>query len=45
MNRPSLLNKCYPLPGIKDPEAVAVTSYTSVKLNTLIKRKLYQCMV
>ena len=32
MNRPSLLNKCYPISGIGDHEAVAVTSQTSVKL-------------
>ena len=41
-NRPALLSRCYPLPGIGDHDAVAVTSHTSVKLNTPIKRKLYQ---
>ena len=41
-NKPALLSRCYPLPGIGDHDAVAVTSHTSVKLNTPIKRKLYQ---
>ena len=40
-NRPSLINTCYPLPGISDHEIIFVSSFTSVRLNPPTKRKIY----
>ena len=40
-NRPSLINTCYPLPGISDHEIIFISSVTSVKFNPPTKRKTY----
>jgi hypothetical protein len=41
MNRPSLVNRCEPLPGLGDHEIVYIDTDISAKLNKPVKRKIY----
>ena len=41
-NRPNLINKCIPIPGISDHDAVYVESFITAKYRCPAKRKLYQ---
>ena len=40
MNRPSLIRKCHPLPGISDHEIIYLESSTEVQLTKMSKRKI-----
>ena len=40
-NRPSLVNRCEPLPGLGDHEIVYIDTDISAKLNKPVKRKIY----
>ena len=42
MNRPSLVNRCEPLPGLGDHEIVYIDTDISAKLNKPVKRKKRQ---
>ena len=39
-NRPALTNKCFPIPGISDHEALYVESHISIPSSSNIKRKI-----
>ena len=40
-NRPFLVNRCVPLPGLGDHEIVYIDTDISAKLNKPVKRKIY----
>ena len=40
-NRPTLLNKCLPIPGISDHEAVYIETMITAKYNPPVRRKIF----
>ena len=42
-NRPTLINKCTPVPGISDHDAVYIESYIRARYKRPVKRKIFLC--